>query len=439
MATGSYLNFHVLTFNVAGTDLSPHDIESLFAPQESLGLTDSLIDIDVLVIGLQEAYQSVQSAVTALVPLVGSDNHVDSFSKFLCTKGFARLQFCRLLGIVIMAFVKRPLLCYVNNVSVSSFRTGLAGLWGNKGAASIRFRLGNISLAFSNCHLVPHEENNERRGTDLHDIILYQVFNINGLGSVKLFDHDVVVLFGDLNYRLEATGFDEIITSLTSEDKASLFKRDQLRLEQVKGDLSSSFLHKFMEMEINFEPSYKYEPGTDRFDLSKGRPPAWCDRVLWTIHKRRYPKITDSEPRSVVKPVSYGIHMQPKVSDHRAVSARLGILSNVNTNPKVIFRMSEWFCEKYGNIEFDIMVGTEVSQWDWIGLYPADFVSVDSDYVYWIYTPAMRGTVGSIQYYKKSLSPDKVPGSPGMYILVYYSSHYKCVTGMSPVFRIMTS
>ena len=434
-SSGSYLHLHMLTYNVAGNELSTQDVETLFEAQESPGLINFLEDTDILVVGLQEAYQG---AVASAIPVIGKDNLVETFSSYLCTKGFARLQHCRLLGILTIVFLKRPLLCYTSRLQTSSIRTGFGGLWGNKGSASIRFRLGNVTMAFSNCHLVPHEENNDRRATELNDILTSQTFYIEGYGLMRLLDHDLTILFGDLNYRLEGHGYQDIVSSLADNDKSLLFKMDQLRLEQVKGDKSPSFLHRFMEMEIDFEPSYKYEPGSDRFDISKGRPPAWCDRVLWTIHRRKYPKVTDAEPISLIKPVLYDLHTLPKLSDHRAVSSRLQVMAHINSDPKVVFRMAEWVCGKGGIIEFDVMVGTDISLWDWVGLYSSDFISVESDYLYWIYTPAIRGVVDTIQYYKRGLGPDKVLFPPGMYVLVYFSSFYKCVTGMSPVFRILS-
>ena len=434
----SEFNVHVVTWNVASALPTTRDIESLFLPQESLLLNDVYNNTDMVVVGLQEAYQNVQEALSAAVPLVGKDPLVEAFSTFLSQKGFARLSFSRLLGILTVVFVKRPLLCYISDLEVCTTKTGFGGWVGNKGASSIRFNLGEIGVCFTNCHLVPHNENNGKRILELHDIFETQLFETTRLPLTRLLDHDVLVLFGDLNFRIEGKQSEDVIEMLNQKGDKELLRLDQLRIEQIKGEDSPSNLYYFMEMPIDFPPSYKYEPGTDLFqDGNKGRAPAWCDRILWRTHERRLPQVTDPNPQSVMRQEYYGIHMQPRISDHKAVSAGLKISVDIShLIPPVIFRLTEWVCGSQGTISFDVAAGSEIGLWDWIGLYRADFSSIERDYVYWIWTPASRGKSRRERVYSRVLSPDQVPTEPGMYILVYKSTQYSRVIGMSPIFRI---
>ena len=415
-----------------------HDIEALFLPQETVVMKNVTNDTDLLVIGLQEAYQNVQSAFSSSIPLVGRDPLVESFSGVLAKMGFARVSFCRILGIVLMVFVKRPLLCYVREVETVSWKTGLGGLLGNKGAVSLRMLLGDLHLCFTNCHLVPHLENNERRVQDLHDIVEYQYFDV---ADMRILDHDVVILFGDLNFRIEGKEHREIIETLqlSSSKWKNLFECDQLRLEQVKGRNSGSSLHMFMEMEVEFAPSYKYKPDTDCYEgEEKNRPPAWCDRILWTIHDRQLPKITDIEPKQVIKPSYYKMYQQPRISDHKPVCAGIQLLADLNSVvPQVIFRLSEWVSGEQCSVAFDIMAGLEISSWDWIGLYNADFSCVERDSLFWVYTLAARGVLSKMQCFSRTFTADQLSPSPGRYVWVYKSAQYRCVLGMSPIFRVV--
>lgn len=431
----SELRVHMITWNIASTEPTLHDIESLFLPQQSCMLQDVFKESDIIVIGLQEAYQSVPDVMQSSVPLVGKDPLVELFSNFVCNKGFVRLSAARLLGILTLVFVKKPLLCYIYGTDTYTTKTGMGGWVGNKGAASIHFTLCERTLCFTNCHLVPHPENNPRRTQELGEILTSKGFDST---PAQLMEHDILVLFGDMNFRLEGKSQEQVMEVLSRGRGAELLSYDQLRLEQIRGVKSASRLFQFMEMPISFQPSYKFEPGTDTYEGGlKKRVPAWCDRVLWRTHERVLPRITDPDPRPVLTQQHYAIHMQPRISDHKPVSAGLTLSINLSKYmPRVVFNiMTEWEAGKQGIVAFEMASNTEVSLWDWIGLYPENFASMEKDYLFWIYTP-VKGKPVKGKVYSRTLTPDQVPSEPGRYMLLYKSSQYDCALGMSPIFPI---
>lgn len=443
MATSSCgrtpFNVHIVSWNVASSPLSLKDVSDLFefAGTESLPC-DPLSSSDIVVVGLQEAYQSVPQALSAVV---GSDETVELFSRHLVPKGYVRLSFSRMLGVLLMVFVKRQLLFYISDTEVCTTRTGLGGWLGIKGASSVRFTLGDLAVCLTNCHLSPHPEDNVRRTGEIRYILQSQLFESSRLSAMQMMDHDVLVLFGDLNFRLENKGFDEVVESVRREDYEGLLASDQLGLEQLKGDRGTSGLDYFMEMPIAFPPTYKYASGTDEFSpLGKGvaqRAPAWCDRILWNVHERRYPGITDPDPQPVVKPESYTIHMVPRTSDHKAVSAELKILADLGQfSAKVIFLLQTWCIGEDALIVFDVVEGTVISFWDWVGLYPANFAS-EKDCVHWNLTPVAKGRCDKSQCCCFSISAAEMPSQPGYYVLIYKSIEYGRVIGMSPAFPIV--
>ena len=92
-----------------------------------------------------------------------------------------------------------------------------------------------------------------------------------------------------------------------------------LQKQQEAGQVFNDFL----EGEINFPPTYKYDLFSEDYDTSeKCRAPAWTDRVLW---RRRMQQADSDNPNwSPGKLLFYG-RAELKQSDHRPVIAILDI------------------------------------------------------------------------------------------------------------------
>ena len=128
-----------------------------------------------------------------------------------------------------------------------------------------------------------------------------------GDGSMIL-DHEICILNGDLNYRIDARG--PIVDRIKNNELGPLLERDQLLVERKRNP--GFRLRAFNECSITFAPTYKYDVGTDTYDSSeKKRSPAWCDRLLY----RGLGKIKQTEYR----------RWEVKASDHRPVSGVFSI------------------------------------------------------------------------------------------------------------------
>ncbi|KAJ9659456.1 hypothetical protein H2201_007347 [Coniosporium apollinis] len=132
------------------------------------------------------------------------------------------------------------------------------------------------------------------------------LFVSGGDGSMIL-DHEICILNGDLNYRIDTVPRDTVIREVKANNLAKLLDRDQLLLSRKKNP--GFRLRAFMEAPITFAPTYKYDVGTDNYDTSeKKRSPAWCDRLLY-------------RGRGRIRQLDYRRH-EIRVSDHRPVSGR---------------------------------------------------------------------------------------------------------------------
>ncbi|KAI5479621.1 hypothetical protein MNV49_003131 [Pseudohyphozyma bogoriensis] len=204
------------------------------------------------------------------------------------------------------------------DVALSTVKTGMGGRYGNKGAILARFVIDDSSLCFINCHLAAGQSHRRQRDQDLVDILedkssFSELASSSpgayaaGGGGTSVFDHEIVILSGDLNYRIDRQR-NVVLRAVQENNLASLLPHDQL----LKGLATNQTfrLRSFKEAPITFAPTYKYDPGTDDYDNSaKKRIPAWCDRVLWRTDRA-----------DTVTPLHYQRY-ECNVSDHRPISA----------------------------------------------------------------------------------------------------------------------
>ena len=75
----------------------------------------------------------------------------------------------------------------------------------------------------------------------------------------------------------------------------------------------------YSEGKILFQPTFKYDKGTNQFDSSsKYRPPAWTDRVLYNMAERS--PLTEKEEEIVRKPLKgKGLKKRQKQGEKRTL------------------------------------------------------------------------------------------------------------------------
>ncbi|KAG1112587.1 hypothetical protein G6F42_014699 [Rhizopus arrhizus] len=231
----------------------------------------------------------------------------------------------QMVGLFSCIFVKTGLEEHIrqcdSNVVKTGFRLMNKSLHGNKGGIATRLVIDDTSVCFVNCHLAAGQSNVLTRNVDVDGILHSARFPVPALTETTAFkpdsdgtnilDHETCFLSGDLNYRIGMKR-DQVLALLAAESHNKFEAWEALQQEdQLKKQLALNPMFRmfgFKEPPILFDPTYKYDRGTDAYDGSeKKRTPAWCDRIL---HRG---------PASLSN-VYYRRH-EVKASDHRPISA----------------------------------------------------------------------------------------------------------------------
>lgn len=371
---------------------------------------------DMYLISFQEVKSQPQNMV---IDAIYNDPWTRAVQEILETRNYIKAKTIRLQGLVLSLFCLRKHLLNIRDVETAYVRTGLSGMWGNKGGVGIRISIAGCSLCFINAHLSAHDNMLKDRIEDYYDIV--KRIKFHDPITEEIFSHDYIFWMGDLNFRLgeeyEAS-FEHIEALIRNGKFENLLQHDQLR--KIMDD--NVAMHELAEVRpLTFPPTFKYKVGTSEYDDK--RKPAWTDRILFKVNEKNYENVTLKV--DLLKD-SYKCHPFYTLSDHKPVTCDFNIKVFDDYGDQFIrFEpIVAWLEDQDNVIRYDVTKEFPLSKNDWIGVFKESYSSLD-DYL-------------TYEYVTKAYSPlpvAKVPhpgassGTPG---LMRQAQSYQCTFSTVP-------
>jgi len=301
------------TWNVNGREVWAADDP---VPNGGLGAWLGPETNDIVVFCLQEVVEL--SATSIVLNAHGDESRAARFAAAAQAElemrgAYVKVHNVGMVGLLCIAFVRAPFVPLVRDVRVTRVKSGVYGSAGNKGAVALRFQVLATSLCFLCVHLESGADKADVRMSQLRDAL--RCFDGVSPPIPGVADHDVLVVAGDLNTRLDLApgaevGLHQALRSAWAEEAkgADAAWRSLLRYDQLSAS-AQQYLHPLgiLEGPVEFPPTYRFVVGGDEYDTA--RTPAWCDRVLY---------------RSVgARLRAYRAVREVRGSDHRPVFASL--------------------------------------------------------------------------------------------------------------------
>ncbi|KAG9037180.1 hypothetical protein FRB95_006433 [Tulasnella sp. JGI-2019a] len=314
------LTVRIGTFNVNGRD--PTGSLSAFVQRESEVLEPATLP-DLFVFGFQELDLSSQALIyqaTTRKETVWFDAIMEGLGP--SSADYVKLTSKQLVGMLIIAILRRPLRPHIGDISSTSSGQGVMWL-GNKGGVAIQFRIYDTMLTFVNSHLAAFDDQIERRNSDYSELRRALSFHTPAVVPKAsdesmpmthysdIFNSDYVFWLGDLNYRIELPDHDVRVLLVEAAQGGADFSRllsfDQLTDQRRLGRAFAEFI----EGPITFPPTYRCEINSvaeTAYDTK--RRPAWTDRIFYR-----------NAGWLSFKQTAYAPHPSIRMSDHKPVTS----------------------------------------------------------------------------------------------------------------------